>query len=125
MHCSNALVKINDVNAKPRGWSRAVCEDSTVRLITAEDEREALRFLSSRPVHTINLRAFIRDNGMTSALNRGEFYGYRNPKGELEGVALIGHATLVEASTDRALEALARRRKDTGAHTWSRASRRG
>src|SRR5947209_2986926 len=125
MHCSNALVKINDVNAKPRGWSRAVCEDSTVRLITAEDEREALRFLSSRPVHTINLRALIRDNGMTSALNRSEFYGYRNPKGELEGVSLIGHATLVEASTDRALEALARRRKDTGAHTWSRASRRG
>ena len=50
-------------------------EDSTVQLMTAEDEREALKFLSSRPVHTINLRAFIRDNGLVSALNRGEFYG--------------------------------------------------
>ncbi|HKC62122.1 MAG TPA: GNAT family N-acetyltransferase [Pyrinomonadaceae bacterium] len=114
MYCSNALVKINDVDAKPEGWSRTLSEDSTVRLVTAEDEREALRFLQSRPVHTINLRAFIRDNGLTSALNRGDFYGYRNPKGELEGVALIGHATLVEASTDRALEALARKAQGYG-----------
>lgn len=75
MYCSNALVEINGVNAKPEGWSRAVREDSTVQLMTAEDEREALKFLSSRPVHTINLRAFIRDNGLVSALNRGEFYG--------------------------------------------------
>ena len=109
MYCSNALVKINGVDAKPEGWSRSVSEDSTVRLTTLEDESEALRFLSFRPVHTINLRAFIRDNGLSSALNRGKFYGYRNPKGELEGVALIGHATLVEASTDRALEAMARK----------------
>jgi ribosomal protein S18 acetylase RimI-like enzyme len=50
---------------------------------------------------------FIRDNGLVSLLNRGTFYGCRNRKGELEGVALIGHATLMETTTDRALEAFA------------------
>jgi uncharacterized protein len=80
---------------------------STVRLSTPEDSAEALAFLASRPVHTVNLRGFIRDNGMNSPRNRGSFYGYRNSAGVLEGVALIGHATLVEAQTDRALEALA------------------
>jgi predicted GNAT family acetyltransferase len=81
---------------------------SVVPLMTSEDAAEALAFLASRPVHTVNLRGFIRDNGLNSPLNRGRFYGYRNSAGLLEGVALIGHATLVEAQTDRALEALAR-----------------
>ncbi|MDQ3820660.1 MAG: GNAT family N-acetyltransferase [Acidobacteriota bacterium] len=113
MYCSNSLVKINGAGARPEGcWPPTLCEDAAVRLSTAEDESEALRFLSLRPVHTVNLRAFIRDNGLESALNRGEFHGYRNPKGELEGVALVGHATLVEASTDRALEALARKAQE-------------
>ena len=50
---------------------------------------------------------FINDNGMVSSLNRGTFYGCRNRQGQLEGVALIGHATLMETTTDRALEAFA------------------
>ena len=44
---------------------------------------------------------------MESAHNRGKFYGYRNSAGELEGVALIGHATLIEARTQDALHAFA------------------
>jgi ribosomal protein S18 acetylase RimI-like enzyme len=40
--------------------------------------------------------------------NRGTFYGCRNSEGRLEGVALIGHATLIEARTPRALRAFAR-----------------
>jgi len=50
---------------------------------------------------------FIRDNGLVSPLNRGTFYGCRNRHGQLEGVALIGHATLMETTTDRALQAFA------------------
>jgi len=53
------------------------------------------------------MSSFITDNGIVSDLNRGKFYGYRNVKGELEGVALIGHSTLVEARSDEALQALA------------------
>lgn len=69
---------------------------------------EALDFLAARPVHTAYLAGLLRDNGVESALNRGTFYGCRGRDGRLEGVGLIGHATLVEARADRALAAFAR-----------------
>lgn len=69
---------------------------------------EVLDFLAERPLHTICMAGMIRDNGLESALNRGTFYACRNALGQLEGVALIGHATLIETRTDSALEAFAR-----------------
>jgi predicted GNAT family acetyltransferase len=69
--------------------------------------QEVLDFLSQRPVHTVVMTSYIIDNGIESELNRGKFYGSRNREGNLEGVALIGHTTLVEARTDNALRALA------------------
>ena len=80
---------------------------SKVRILTEGDRTEVLGFLNQRPVHTVVMTSFIRDNGMESELNRGEFYGYRNAAGTLEGVALIGHSTLVEVRNDEALRALA------------------
>ena len=112
MNTACALTKINQVDAALTRWSLVAGSDSTVLLHTAEDAAEALRFLASRPIHTVALRSFIRDNGLDSPLNRGKFYGYRNAEGQLEGVALIGHATLIETSTDRALEAFARRAQE-------------
>src|SRR5204863_872492 len=50
----------------------------------------------------------IRDNGLVSPKNRGSFYGSRNRSGQLEGVSLIGHATLIEAHTESALIGFAR-----------------
>jgi GNAT superfamily N-acetyltransferase len=74
----------------------------------AEDEREeVLAFLAERAVHTVCLAGLIRDNGVVSPLNRGAFYGCRNSAGRLEGVALVGHATLVEARTRRAFREFA------------------
>jgi predicted GNAT family acetyltransferase len=78
----------------------------TLRL-TPQFEAETLEFLSHRPVHTVAMSGFIRDNGLVSERNRGTFYGCRNRQGKLEGVALIGHATLMETTTDRALKAFA------------------
>jgi predicted GNAT family acetyltransferase len=69
---------------------------------------ETLAFLAHRPVHTVYMASLIRDNGVMSALNRGTFYGCRDEAGRLVGVALIGHATLVEVRCDAALEAFAR-----------------
>ena len=80
---------------------------SRVCQLTSEHESETLAFLAVRPVHTVVMTCFIRDNGIESSLNRGAFYGYRNLKGQLEAVALIGHSTLVEARTDESLQALA------------------
>jgi len=70
-------------------------------------EAEVLAFLSERPLHTVTLAGFVRDNGLVSPLNRGTFYSCRDQRGELEGVALIGHATFIETRTRRALEAFA------------------
>ena len=75
---------------------------ATTAELAEEDRLEVLAFLAERPLHTVCLAGFIRDNGLVSPLNRGAFYGCRNSEGRLEGVALIGHATLVEARTRRA-----------------------
>lgn len=72
------------------------------------EKTEALSFLAQRPLHTVCMASFIRDNGVESPLNRGRFYSYRDSRGHLEGVALLGHATLIEAHTEPSLAAFAR-----------------
>ena len=78
-----------------------------VESLANEHKQEVLAFLSERPVHTVYLSGYILDNGVVSPLNRGSFYGYRNLEGRLEGVALIGHATLFEIRSAEALAAFA------------------
>ncbi|MFL6466636.1 MAG: GNAT family N-acetyltransferase [Pyrinomonadaceae bacterium] len=80
---------------------------SCVAELKNEHRDEALQFLAERPVHTVVMSSFINDNGLESELNRGKFFGCRNSEGELEGVALIGHATLIEARSDSAMRAFA------------------
>jgi predicted GNAT family acetyltransferase len=65
------------------------------------EREEVLAFLAERPLYTVCMAGLIRDNGVDSPLNRGTFYGCRNTEGRLEGVALIGHATLLDARTRR------------------------
>ena len=71
------------------------------------EETEALRFLAERPIHTVFMATLIRDNGAVSPNNRGTFYVCRNQSKKIEGIALIGHATIVEARTDHAVAAFA------------------
>jgi predicted GNAT family acetyltransferase len=78
---------------------------------------EVLDFLEERPTQTAMLSGLVRDNGLRSDFNRGDFFGCRNEHGELEGVALIGHATLFETRSERALYSLANRAQNcTGTH---------
>jgi len=84
-------------------------------VLTEADRDEVLGFLSYRPVQTVAMTSFIRDNGMVSRLNRGTFYGCYGGSGELEGVALIGHTTLVEARSAAARNAMARVARETSA----------
>jgi predicted GNAT family acetyltransferase len=72
------------------------------------DQAEALAFLAARPIHTVFLASLIRDNGLASPHNRGSFYVCRNEQGQLEGVGLLGHATVIEARTETAISAFAR-----------------
>jgi uncharacterized protein len=84
------------------------CLDSGIEALTNRHQAEILDFLAARPLHTVYLAGFILDNGVVNPLNRGSFYGYRNSSGQLEGVALIGHATLFEIRSTEALAAFAR-----------------
>jgi predicted GNAT family acetyltransferase len=78
---------------------------------------EVLTFLAATPsVDTIFMCGLIRDNGIVSDFNRGTFYCCRDAAGQLEGVALVGHATLVETRNDGALAAFARLAKQVQAH---------
>ncbi|MFN6962816.1 MAG: GNAT family N-acetyltransferase [Pyrinomonadaceae bacterium] len=85
----------------------AVPDLDRVRPLGSDDQAETLAFLAAQPVHTVVMTSFIIDNGIESTLNRGRFYGYRNSEGRLEGVALIGHSTLIEARSPDANRALA------------------
>lgn len=87
-----------------------------VELLAESSLDEVLRFLNIRPVHTVAMASFIHDNGMESELNRGTFYGYRNREGKLEGVALIGHSTLIEARSEDAMFAFAKKAKADRVH---------
>jgi predicted GNAT family acetyltransferase len=97
---------MEDAMAASQLLPRAEVSVTTYPLTNGERE-EVLAFLAERPVHTVCMAGFIRDNGLESEFNRGTFYGCRNSEGRLEGVALVGHATLIEARTRRALREFA------------------
>jgi uncharacterized protein len=78
-----------------------------VQPLKGEHEVEVLDFLSAHPLLTFVMTGWIKDNGLVSQLNRGTFYGSRNQRGELDGVALIGHITLFESNSESALSAFA------------------
>jgi len=88
--------------------ARPAAHGAGVAELTEADRAEALALLAERPVHTVGMAGLVRDNGVVSPYHRGAFYGYRGAGGRLEGVALVGHHTLVEARTRRALGAFAR-----------------
>ena len=79
----------------------------SVSELAETETNEVIGFLAERPIHTVIMMGMIRDNGLVSEHNRGTFYGCRNSEGRLEGVALIGHATLIETRTRGAIEEFA------------------
>ncbi|HVQ37871.1 MAG TPA: GNAT family N-acetyltransferase [Pyrinomonadaceae bacterium] len=80
----------------------------SVQPLKTGQEAEVLAFLRERPLHTFVMGGHILDNGLESPLNRGVFQACRDDEGKLEGVALIGHATLVETRSEEALACFAR-----------------
>lgn len=97
-----SLLTTTNMSAVP-----ALRTDGVVESLANSARSEVLSFLEKRPLHTAYLTGLILDNGVQNPLNRGTFYGYRNANGQLEGVALIGHAILMETESDRALQAFA------------------
>ncbi len=99
------------LSTAPTTLADASCELSA-QILSNNHKEEVLVFLAEHPARTFYLAGLIRDNGLVNPLNRGTFYGCRNDRGELEGVGLIGHATLVETHSVAALKALARVARD-------------
>lgn len=75
--------------------------------VTEADRADVLSFLLRRPLNCSYLLGLILDNGLSSSLNRGSFYVCRNNLREIQGVALIGHATIIECINDEAVSSFA------------------
>ena len=91
-----------------RAGASAECAPPFSGPLNEGETSEVLAFLAERPLHTVNLAGLIRENGMVSPHNRGTFHACRDEEGKLEGVALVGHALLVEARSERAAASFAR-----------------
>lgn len=79
----------------------------SVTSLSADEKDEALALLSPRSLTNVIMAGFIRDNGVSSPLNRGQFYVCRNEKGVIEGIAMIGHTVVLHALNPNAIEAFA------------------
>ena len=101
------LIKLEENAATMTDLSSVCAASLTTHPLTNEDQSEVLAFLAERPLHTVVMSGFIRDNGLESPFNRGTFYACRNARGELEGVALIGHAMFIEVRSFAALKVFA------------------
>ena len=75
--------------------------------LTAEDADDVLTFLPKKPAHCAYLAGLIEDHGLVSPLNRGAFYASRNFLSEIQGVALVGHATIIEPTNNESIRELA------------------
>jgi uncharacterized protein len=106
---NNSSVSVRD---NIQHWSAPIKDQGVIARLTDGEVAEVTAFLNIRPVHTVVMASFIRDNGIVSELNRGTFYGYRNSRGDIEGVALLGHSTLIEARSEEAMLAFATKAKN-------------
>jgi predicted GNAT family acetyltransferase len=86
-----------------------------VKALTDEHRAEILNFLAARPIHTVYMAGLIRDNGLVSPMNRGDFYACRNAEGNITGVGLIGHITAFETDDEAAIESFAQLAQQHGA----------
>lgn len=107
MNIQTVSHQINNHSPADYGQFFVMTNLESLKVLTEDNRAEVLEFLNMRPVHTVVMASFIQDNGLENADNRGKFYGYRNTGGNLEGVALIGHTTLIEARSEDSLTAFA------------------
>lgn len=92
----------------PEAASTTRARAAAAEPLADEQRAEALAFLAERPLHTVIMAGLMRQYGTEVPWPRGRFYACRDRRGRLEGVALVGRATVFEARTDSALAAFAR-----------------
>lgn len=73
--------------------------DLEIRRLINGDELQALCYLNQQPLKNVIMIGLIRDHGLDSPRNRGNFYGCFFQH-KLVGMALIGHCILVSGSRE-------------------------
>jgi ribosomal protein S18 acetylase RimI-like enzyme len=101
------MLQLTRENPENPGLPLVLDDSRPAQSLKNEHAAEVLDFLASHPLSSFVMSGWLRDNGVVSLLNRGTFYACRNARGELEGVALIGHITLFETTSDGVLAAFA------------------
>lgn len=105
-------MRTHSANLNHLGVATALAKEAvppvTTQLLKNNDAVEVLHFLEERALHNVVMSGFIRDNGIESELNRGMFYGSRDENNRLQGVALIGHATFIDARREIVIPEFAR-----------------
>jgi hypothetical protein len=87
-------------------YRQSQCDEVQVAPIAQSQTEEALAFLNQRPLHTVIMAGLLREHGPICSTPSGTFYHSRRD-GELNGVALIGRATMFEARDSAALTGFA------------------
>ena len=93
----------------PVSASPAMFQTPRVEPLEDAQREEALSFLGERPLHTVIMAGLLRQHGPSVPAPAGDFYACRDAGGRLEGLALVGRATMFEARTASAVSAFAER----------------
>jgi GNAT superfamily N-acetyltransferase len=110
LHNGASPLRRNGVGATMSLAATVTKEHSTcANPLLDEHTDEALAFLGERPLHTVIMAGLLRQYGTRVPSPEGRFYTFRDLRGSLEGVALVGRATMFEARSGAALSALAER----------------
>ncbi|HLL14175.1 MAG TPA: GNAT family N-acetyltransferase [Pyrinomonadaceae bacterium] len=98
--------------SRPTAHPSAPGAFSSPQLLAHGQEGETLNFLAARPVQNVFMSSLIRDNGFERNLNRGEFYACRDARGEMTGVALLGHHIIFASQCAETIKAFARQARE-------------
>jgi len=102
---------------RPVSHPSQVSRSSKLQLLVQGQEAEVIKFLTAQPLQNVILMSLISDNGFESHLNRGQFYACRDARGELNGIALLGHHILFAGRCAETVEAFAQQARGLqGAH---------
>ncbi|HEV7859126.1 MAG TPA: GNAT family N-acetyltransferase [Pyrinomonadaceae bacterium] len=88
-----------DGEGQRRRQRRRLRTDPEIRRLIAGDESQALSFLDQQPLKNLIMIGLIRDHGLESPSNRGNFYGCFL-QDQLIGMALMGHCVLLSGSRE-------------------------
>ena len=82
-----------------RRQRRRIGTDPEIRRLITGDEAQAFSFLDQQPLKNLIMIGLIRDHGLESPSNRGNFYGCFL-QDQLIGMALMGHCVLLSGSRE-------------------------